>query len=237
MKPSSNNPRLLGIFFLLAFFAGIGGIILSGLFDPAFTNSQQVLSNIETHSIRIKISVLLDLIAYASVVGLGVMLFESLKDQNRHWAMVAMGLFFVEATVGAVSRIGVFALLDLSNGYVQAGSPEADYYQTMAQSWISFSNMGYFILSFFFRLGGLIFYGLFYRSRRIPRWLAGWGILAAMIGLTKFSLTFAGIHLGTADWLLSIPNMLFEPFIGCWLIIKGFNHSEHNFTTNTPKNS
>ena len=125
--------------------------------------------------------------------------------------------------VGLTSRISVFSLLQLSNGYKEAGSVNTDYFSLLGNTFVSYANSGYFILSLFFRLGGLAFYYLFFTSRIIPCFLSIWGLGAMVLGLTQFFMEFFGYY--GVDLILSIPNIVFEPFIGIWLIVKGFNTS------------
>jgi len=72
-----------------------------------------------------------------------------------------------------------------------------------------------------FGLGALMFYSLLYQARLIPRWLSGWGIVAAVAyaaaGLTAM--------FGTTLDILLMPMLLQEMVMAVWLIVKGFNAS------------
>lgn len=220
MNLTKKTASLLGLVFLIAFVTGIAGLVLSGLMSDSFTDPQKLLINVAENSMRVRTSILIDLIAAASVVALGVLLFESLKPYGRGIALLGLGLFFVEAVMLAVSRVSVFGLIWLSKGYVKAGPSDHAYFQTLGGLLVSFSNRGYLILQFFFNLGGLMFYFLFYRSKLIPRFLAVWGLFAIALSLTSCLLHILGQDAGM---IFAIPNVLFEPFIAIWLMVKGFN--------------
>jgi uncharacterized membrane protein len=222
MDSGKKTARILGVVFLLAFVTGILGIVLSGLISSSFTGSQKLLINVAENSMQMRVSILIDLIAAASVVALGTLLFESLKGYNRTIALLGLGLFFVEAVMLAVSRISVFSLLRLSNLYTKATPADHAYFKTLGSLLVGFSNSGYLILQFFFNLGGIMFYFLFYQSKLVPRFLAIWGLFAMTLSLTSCVLNILDQDAGM---LFAIPNVLFEPFIGIWLIIKGFNSS------------
>ncbi len=120
----------------------------------------------------------------------------------------------------AVSRINVFSILQLSQEYVKAGVPDSSYFNTLGKLFVGAGNRGYSIVQFFYSLGGIVFYFLFYKSKLIPRFLSAWGIIAKTMLLTDFLIKRFGYSLGT---ILEIPTILLEVFIGIWLIVKGFN--------------
>ena len=223
MNPTKKTATIMGVYFLAAYVLGISGIVLSRLFDPSFTALQNLLTAVSENSIRIKFSIFCDLFATVSVVGLTTTLFITLKDQNKQMAWLGLGCWLLYASVGLASRIHVFSLLQLSQEYSGKAAQEADYFFTLGHLTVGAANSGYLILSFFFRMGGLAFYYLFFTSRLVPRFLSVWGLLAMVLGMGSFFLEFFNYYPGNLDTILSIPNVLFEPFIGIWLIVKGFN--------------
>jgi len=220
MNTNKKTARILGVVFLLSWVTGVLGMSLSGLWSMS-TESSTFLINVAADSIQMKISILIDLIASASVVALGIMLFVSLKDQNKVIALLGLGLFIVEAIMLAVSRISVFSLLALSEEYVKAGAPDSSYFHTLGKLFVVASGSGYLIVMFFYGLGGMMFYSLFYTSKLIPRFLSVWGLIAITMVLIDALLTISGDRFV----ILLVPIALFEVFIGIWLIVKGFNSS------------
>lgn len=77
----------------------------------------------------------------------------------------------------------------------------------------------------FFGLGGIVWYYLFFKSRYVPRVLAGWGLVAVSLTLINTLLTLfdPALHLGTTIYL---PTFVFEPAIGLWLLIKGIRNDD-----------
>jgi hypothetical protein len=75
---------------------------------------------------------------------------------------------------------------------------------------------------YFFILGALFFYILFYRTQVIPRFISIWGILATII---LFVITIIKLFRVDSTILnaLLLPMILNELFLAFWLIIKGFN--------------
>lgn len=227
------SAALLGTFFLIAFVTAIAGLIMSGLISSSFSAPEVLLRNVAEHQTRIRFSLLVDFIAGASVIGLGTLLFSVLREYNPRLALVALGFFFMEATLLAVSRIGVFSLLQLSQLPAEVQTANPDQLQLLGALFRGFSNSGYFILSFYFKLGGLIFYSLLYKSKLIPRFIAIFGIFAMVAGLTKFTLKLFGYETGPQ---FTYPNVVFEPLIGIWLLVKGFSHRAPGASPTAPTN-
>jgi hypothetical protein len=78
-----------------------------------------------------------------------------------------------------------------------------------------------------FTLGALMYYYVFYRSKLVPRWLSGWGLLAAAASLAAVLLSITGRiePFSTVFILLQLPIGVQEMVLAVWLIVKGFNPS------------
>jgi len=64
---------------------------------------------------------------------------------------------------------------------------------------------------------------LLYRSRLVPRWLSGWGILAIVLKLVACLLAHFGHHPVTSYVPLVLPIAVQEIVLAVWLIAKGFS--------------
>ena len=68
-------------------------------------------------------------------------------------------------------------------------------------------------------------YSILYKSRLVPRWIAGWGFIAA-IAMLIASMLPAFTDLSPAIKILLItPIAVQEMVFAVWLIVKGFNPS------------
>jgi hypothetical protein len=77
------------------------------------------------------------------------------------------------------------------------------------------------IMGIVFGLGALMLYYLLFQGRLLPRWISGWGIVAA--GLT---LVGALIDVfGTPQDIWALPMLPQEMVMAVWLIVKGFSPS------------
>ncbi len=74
-------------------------------------------------------------------------------------------------------------LLTLGHEFVQAGAPDAAYFHTLGELLLSMRDWaGHVVLDVaVFPLGTLAFYYVLYQSKLVPRWLSGWGLVAAIL--------------------------------------------------------
>jgi hypothetical protein len=77
--------------------------------------------------------------------------------------------------------------------------------------------------SFIFITGAMFLYAVFYRTRLIPRWLSGWGLVGAAIYVIVDLMKFFDFDLGLD--ILYAPLAVQEMVMALWLIIKGFNQA------------
>ena len=68
-------------------------------------------------------------------------------------------------------------------------------------------------------LGAVMIYYLFYRSKLIPRWLSGWGLVGAVLYLAAPLFAMFGFALE----LLEMPLAIQEMVLAIWLIVRGFD--------------
>ena len=75
-----------------------------------------------------------------------------------------------------------------------------------------------------FAIGSLLYNYVLYRSRLVPRWLSGWGLVA--VALSMIATLYAGFTqdfgFTTVNSVLSAPIGLQEMVLAVWLIVKGF---------------
>jgi len=175
------------------------------------------------------IGALLFLIMAVELAAIGFMLYPILKQYNENIAIGYVGARIVESVIFIIIVISQLILLTLSQEFVKAGAPAASYFQTLGELLLAVPDWGgHVILDLaVFPLAALILNYLLYQAKLIPRWLAGWGFIGAILYwaaslLVMFGLThpFSTIHI-----ILQAPLGLQELAFGIWLIAKGFNSS------------
>ena len=220
MNSDKNTSRFLGAAFLLQVIASLvnGLFLLQPLIVPG--NITESMVNIANNAFQLRASIVVEMLTVIGIVMIGVLMYDVLKKQDRKIAIVAMGLYLVEATILAVSRIPAYVLLLVSQESVIAGHP--DYMQVLANMLYESMNFGYELHMLPFALGATLFYYLFYKSGYLPRWLSLLGIVASPLALVGTFLNLLGYEVPIVVFILNLP---FELGIGLWLLIKGIRVS------------
>lgn len=159
----------------------------------------------------------------AYLVVLATLLYTVLKNQDRLLSRVALGWWLAEAITLAVSTIGAFLLIPVSEEHAEAGAAAAPHLLPLAETLVRFDRVAWEIHMLFFAVGGLVWYLLMFQSRCVPRWLSIWGFLAVALGLVSTLALFGA----DADlFYLGFPTGLFEVVLGIWLIVRGLSRTE-----------
>ena len=222
MNSDKFTPRLLGFMFVfVAVASALSGFMFSSLIES--DNISNSMINISDDPTKMQMSIVGELITAIGIVLLAVLLYITLKKQNKIIARWAFGLWITEAIILAVSRISAFRLLYTSQEYVKAGAPDSSYFQTLGSLFYESAQFGYGVLMVFYCLGGILFYYLFLKSKYVPKVLPLWGILVASLGFigTLFVLFDYNVPM-----YVFLPILPFELAIGVWLMVKGFRPQE-----------
>jgi hypothetical protein len=154
-------------------------------------------------------------------------MYPILKKHNVSMALGSVGFRIIEGALFSVGVISLLLLVTLSQEFVQAGAPDASYFQTLGELLVGVSTFSLVLGGLAFSLGALMYYYLLYQSKLIPRWLSGWGLIGVTLGLAAYLNQFfspsafapSGIDIG------HLPIFLQEMVFAVWLIVKGFNPS------------
>ena len=138
-------------------------------------------------------------------------------------ALAALGLFLAEAITLAVSKIGSYGLIPLSQKFVEAGAPEGSSYQTMADFlYYGIDRTGYDIHMLFFCLGGILWYYLLTLSPIVPQALSIWGLIAVcLLTITVLLVLYNRNFESSPVMIMALPYLPFELALGTWLIVYG----------------
>jgi uncharacterized protein DUF4386 len=195
LRPDSSvrrTARIVGVLFLAGFLAyGVGTLIATDIVRSADRSGSPAL---------FVTGAALMLLNSAFVIGIGVLMFPILRAHNQG---VAAGYLGARIFEGVVLAIGVVVLI------VVTGSAAIDA-----------NTVFYNIAEAGLAIGSLFFCALLFRTRLVPRFLAGWGFIgyacfAAGTLLVLFGVAGAGL-------VGAIPGGLFEVTFGVWLIARGF---------------
>jgi uncharacterized membrane protein len=206
MNPDVNTVRLLGATQVIYF---VGFLITGAFFGGAVGSGSisDILVNISKNPSLMRISNLAALgISFVTVV-LGVLYYVVFNKEYEIIALVALGCFIVAAIIFSIGKIGANALIPISQQFVEQGSPETSYFQTLGDFlYNGVDKRGSDIHTFFSILGFLLVNYLLFISGSIPRALSIWGMVAVILALIPTLL-----QLYMADFL-PIAQILAFPF-------------------------
>jgi hypothetical protein len=228
-KKMSTNRKIaivVGVFYLTAnIIAGPLGL----LFTEPILNDPDYLVQVSANENQVLLGALFVLIMAVADAGIAITVYPVLKKRNASIAIGYFGARIVESVIFILDVISLLILLTLSREFVKAGAPAASYFHTLGELLRSVRDWGgHVVLDVaVFPLGALIFYYLLNRSKLIPRWLSGWGLVGAILyWAASLFVMFALITpLSTIHIVLQAPLGLQEVVFAVWLIVKGFNPS------------
>jgi len=127
--------------------------------------------------------------------------------------------------------IGWLSLPLISQEYTKASAAGASYFQSLGDLVLQAHDQIGHVATIVFILGALMFYYVLYQSKLVPRWLSGWGLLAAIpYFVSGVSGLFALLSpMSTTQMVLVLPLAVQEMVLAVWLIFKGFNSASVNF--------
>jgi hypothetical protein len=210
----------VGVLFIIGDIAGV----LSYLVTGGLLEGPDALAKIAASQNQLVLGALLVLVMGLSLAMVPVVMYPVFKKYNEVLALGSVVFRGAIETVAYMATAGIWLLLvELSRQHAEAASSGAPHLQILSSLLVATqgSTTAYFT-SIVFSLGALMFYGLFYQSRLIPRWLSVWGLVGAVLYLASPLLAMFGHGLG----LLMAPLAVAEIVLAVWLIVRGLNAPE-----------
>jgi len=188
-------------------------------------------NNIVANELLFRIGITIELIMSVGLIVLALSLYIILKPVNKNLALFALLLKLVEATVVVAIVLVSFIALQILNGeaYLTAFTPEQ--LQVPVGLILNSHTTIYSIPMVFLGLDMMIFSYLFFKSKYIPKMLAGFGILSfALILIHALMYIIAPKYAAMliSQIIFYAPSGLFEIIIGIWLLSKGIKISSED---------
>lgn len=224
MESNRKTAIIVGVLYIIGTVAGI----LSLVFTGPVREESDYLTQISTNPNQIVMGALFVLTMGLALAMVSVMMFPILK---KYGEALATGYLLFRGALETVTylalAIGWLLLPLISQGYVSATPADAPYFQSLGDLLMAAHEQIGHLLTIVFILGALMFYSVLFRSQLVPRWLSGWGLLAAIPYLVSGVLGLFAIlsPMSGEQMVLVLPLALQEMVLAGWLIVKGFNSS------------
>jgi hypothetical protein len=213
-----------GVLFIVATAASLLGRV--GLLDPILEGTD-ILAKVAANQNQVAAGALFGLVAFFASASIAIALYPVLRRYSEGLALGAVGLRIIEAGLYCIGAVAVLSMVTLGRGFVEAGAPASSYLQASGELLMTVRSWAGMAGTLAFYPAGLLYYIVFYRSRLIPRWLSGWGIVAVTMGFTASILVVFQVitPMTTPQIVLNLPIFLQEMVLAVWLIVKGFSPS------------
>jgi Domain of unknown function (DUF4386) len=163
----------------------------------------------------------------ATGAGIAIGLYPIIRQHSPALALGSVAGRVAEGVFVLIGTLSLLVLLTVSQESLAPGSNAAAFQATgdallAARDWaIGFVGMLPFLTA------ALMYYHVLYKARLVPRWLSGWGLAGAALGLvaTVYSGYTQDFGFSTLNTVLYIPIGLQEMVLAVWLLAKGFNPS------------
>lgn len=216
-----NTARIVGALFIIATATPLLSLaFVPAIFGPESIDNVILLADNETNT---RLGILLEFTMAVAVASIPIVMYPILKKINQSMALGYVAGRLVEGIMFTVGAISMLALLSLSKGAVQTFAVDTVWTQ-MSLTLLSIRSAESVFAQFSFSLGSLMFYYMLFKSELIPRWLAGWSLIGAVLFLASAFLVIFGLDSGSSLYIgLNAPGGLGEMVFAVYLIVKGFN--------------
>jgi hypothetical protein len=172
---------------------------------------------------RVAAGALLLLVAAFACAGIAVAMYPVVKRTDTGLALGSVVFRTLEAVMYMVAVVSLLSLSTLGQASIAAGAADQTALGAIGGLLLSLREHATLAGVFAFCLGAFLYYTAFFRSRLIPRWLSGWGIVAiGMLAAANVLALFAGRSV--TDYLpMALPIFLQEMVLAVWLIARGFS--------------
>jgi len=223
MKSYRGNAIAAGVLFILCSAASILSIVPLGATVGAPVNFATLAGSANA----VVMTALIEFVWAASGMGIVIALYPVLRLFSPTLALGSVVARVVENVVILIGTISLLTLLTVSQQ--AAGSADTTSFQATGDALVAVREWASadFVAGLAFVVGTFMYNYVMYRSRLVPRWLSGWGLVGAV--LTLVAIGYAGFTqdfgFTTVNSVLMAPIGLQEMVLAVWLIAKGFNLS------------
>ncbi len=200
--------------------------ILSAIPLGSTLDGSDYLSRLAVSDGRVVVTALVEFVWAATGAGIAVGLYPVLRSHNRALALGSVAARTVEGVFVLVGTLSLLALLTVSQQSLSAGPLTRSSFETTGDALLAVRDWAFgFVGLLAFCLGALMYYVVLYRSRLVPRWLSGWGLVGAALMLvsTVYSGFTQDFGFTTVNTVLNVPIGVQELVLAVWLLARGFS--------------
>lgn len=222
MAADNRIAKAIGALFIITMLLGM----IDAYTVAPFLNTS--LDQIYANENRIFVGAFSILLMSLGVVCIAILFYPILERHNKLIAIIYIICRVMECLLLLVGVIVYFLLIILSQKFINSGTPDGSYFQTLYAIAVEARYGAYHIAMIILSLASIMLCYLLYKSNLVPRFISIVGIVGYALVLVSAPLDILGfIDTTETGGLLYIPGAIFEILLlPIWLFAKGFNLSE-----------
>jgi hypothetical protein len=202
--------------------ATAGALTASALLGSVLEGSS-FLGDVADQQGRVLTAAFFQLVSAFTSAAIAISFYPVLRRHAAGMALGSVGFRIIEGVFYAVSAVGTLILVALADQLPSAGRLDAvargsgDLVRDLRDGAAVAAVLAFYT-------GATLYYLVFYRSRLIPRWLSGWGLVGTALGLVAGLLVLFRVVdvLSPTQVALNVPIGVQELVLAGWLLLKGF---------------
>ncbi len=219
MEAVNRAGRVVGAILLVQM---VGGAMLNFVLEAPLFDAPGFLLNAASYPRQLGLAVLLGVLLEALWVAIAIAMFPLLWPRARSVALWLVVLAAVVLAAAVVEGIGVMSMVSVSQAHARASAGEREVLQAVRVVVASGRNWAHFSARLLDGVTILVFYCALFRFALVPRALAGFGVVAAVLMLGSIALPFFGRDV---VFPLLAPLGLSQLIVAAWLLAKGFRRT------------
>jgi hypothetical protein len=225
MEASRRTSLLAGLFFILTFVASIPAALF--LYKDVLGDANFIVGG--AGDTRVYLGAFLEIITVIANVATAVVLFPVLKRASESVALGYVASRTLESTLIVVGLISLLAVVTMRLDFAGAAGADPTLYVTMGKSLVAVHDATFLLgPAFCAGLGNGILLGyLMYRSGLVPRPWAVLGMVGGTVAFATATAVLFGAYEQTSpiNALFTLPEIVWEAFLGIYLTFWGFRKS------------
>lgn len=219
MTRDQQRARIFGVLYLITFVTSIPAL---ALYEPVLRHPVGYIAG-AGHDKQVLFGAFLELLLIIANIGTAVVIFPILRRQNEELSLGYVTARIVESTFILVGILAMLAVITLRNQTAGAAEGTVAYTLAAIKDWTFLLGPGWVV-----GWGnGLILGYLMYRSELVPRRMCWFGLVGGpLLVITGTAILFTGNDPGSAlhslQGILTIPEIIWELFLGVYCSLKGF---------------
>lgn len=220
MQTPKNAGRTIAVLLLLQMpsAAIVNFVLFKSLFGPP-----GYLETASAHPLEISLGVVLGLAMQTFGIGIALAALPVFRKYSEAMAFGLLALAAVGMSIAVVEYIHVLSMLSLSQAYANAGGANTELFKMLGPSVASMRNWAHFTGLIIAGSVAFLLYSTLFRFALVPRLLAGFGMIAALLQMTSVGMPLFG-H--SVVFPMLAPLGLAHLALAIWLLFKGLPDRE-----------